>query len=207
MNENFRRRVFTPLVMPVTIIGAILLFGLSMGRVLLAVPESLAVLIAVVMAGYVLLMAFIVERNRSITAPALAVGLVLGMLGVAGAGALAASAGIREIHHGEGEGEAEGGGGGEIPADALVWTTETTDLAYTQAPPSGTAGPVTIAIDNPTAIPHNVVFEGFEGDRVLAEATSGSDFSSAEVPADTYTYYCSIPGHREAGMEGEITFQ
>jgi plastocyanin len=154
-------------------------------------------------------MAFVVERNRSITAPALAVGLVLGMLGIVGAGALSASAGIREFHH-EGE-EGEGGageeGGGEIPADALVWTVETTDLAYTDAPSSAPAGPAVIAIDNQVGVPHNVVFEGFEGERVLAEATGGTDFSSTEVPAGTYTYYCSVPGHRAAGMEGEITFE
>lgn len=208
MNENFRRRVFTPLLMPVTILGVILLFGIALSRILLAVPESMSVLIATVVAAYVLLMAFVVERNRSISGSALAVGLVLGLAGLVGAGSLAASAGIREIHHGEEEGEGEaGGGGGEIPPDALVWTVETQNLEFTDAPATAPAGPVTIAIDNQVAIPHNVVFEDYEGDRVLAEATSGTDFSTAEVPPGTYVYYCSVPGHRPAGMEGDITFE
>ncbi len=78
---------------------------------------------------------------------------------------------------------------------------------YTAAPSSGTAGEVTIAIDNPTGVAHNVVFEGFQNDAVLAEAASGVDADTYEVPAGTYVYYCSIAGHRTAGMEGEITFE
>ena len=208
MNENFRRRVFTPLLMPVTILGVILLFGIALSRILLAVPESMSVLIAAVVAAYVLLMAFVVERNRSISGSALAVGLVLGLAGLVGAGALAASAGIREIHHGEEE-EGEGGGGAvtEVPEGALLWTSETTDLEFTQAPDSATAGPVTIAIENEVAIPHNVAFEDFQGGQPLVEATSGIDAADYEIPAGTYIYFCSVPGHREAGMEGEITFE
>ena len=38
MNENFRRRVFTPIVMPLTLVVAILRFAVSLSRVLLAVP-------------------------------------------------------------------------------------------------------------------------------------------------------------------------
>lgn len=208
MNENFRRRVFTPLLMPVTIVGLILLFGFSLSRVLLAVPETMAVLIATVVAGYVLVMAFVVEKNRQITAPALAVGLVLGMFGVVGAGALSAQAGIREIHH-EGEEGAEGGDElvvTEIPEGALTWVTDSTNLVYTDAPATGTAGEVTVAIDNPTGVAHNVVFEGFQGDQPLVEGGGEGVYAeSVAVPAGDYTYYCSIVGHRAAGMEGTIT--
>ncbi len=206
MNENFRRRVFTPLVMPVTILGVILLFGMSLSRILLAVSETMSVLIAVLVATYALVAAFVVERNRNISAPALAVGLTLGLLGLVGAGALAASAGIRELHE-----EGEGGEGEavvtEVPAGALAWVVTGTELVYNEAPPSGTAGEVTLALDNQAGLPHNVVFEGFQGEQVLVDATSGVDAATLEVPAGTYTYYCSIPGHRAAGMEGEITFQ
>jgi plastocyanin len=211
MNDSFRRRVFTPLLMPLTILGLLLLFGMSLSRVLLAVPEAISVAVAVGVASYVLLMAFVVERNRSITAPAVAAGLVLGLLGVVGAGALAASAGVRELHHeGDAAGGAEGEGGSnavEIGPDALVWTTESTDLVFTDAPDQATAGTVTIALVNPTGVAHNVVFEDFQGDQPLAEATSGEDATEVEVPPGEYVYYCSVPGHRPAGMEGTITFE
>lgn len=205
MNENFRRRVFTPIVMPLTIVGAILLFAMSLSRVLLAVPESVSVLVAVLVAAYVLVMAFLVERNRNITAPALAVGLTIGFLGVVGAGAVAASVGVRDIHHGE---EGEGAGAEEIVEitdDALVWETDSS-LEFLSAPSEGPAGTVDIAITNSSGVIHNVTFEGFQGDSPLVEAVNGQDVTTVEVPAGTYVYYCGIPGHRAAGMEGEITF-
>lgn len=206
MNENFRRRVFTPIVMPLTIVGAILLFAVSLARVLLAVPASISVLIAVAVAGYVLMMAFIVERQRTITAPAVAVALAVGFLGVVGAGGVAASVGIREIHHGEEEGGEEGGGAvAEVPEGALVWGADSS-LLYTEAPTSATVGEVTIALENTGGLAHNVVFEGFQGDAPIVENSGGIDVATIEVPAGEYTYYCSIPGHRAAGMEGTIAF-
>lgn len=206
MNENFRRRVFTPIVMPLTIIGAILLFAMSLARVMLAVPASVSVLVAVVLAGYVMMMAFLVEKHRNITAPAVAVALSVGFLGVVGAGGVAASVGIREIHHHDEEGGEGGEGEVEIPADALVWETDAS-LAYLSSPDAAPAGPSTIAITNSSGLVHNVVFEGFQGDSVLVEAAAGADVAEIDVPAGTYTYYCSIAGHRSAGMEGEITFE
>ncbi len=53
---------------------------------------------------------------------------------------------------------------------------------------------------------HNVVFEGVDDDAIIAECAGGeTDTGSVQVEAGSYTYYCSIPGHREAGMEGELT--
>lgn len=207
MNENFRRRVFTPLVMPITIVGGILLFAWSLSRILLAVPESVSVLVAVAAAAYVLVVAFVVERARNMTAPALAVGMTVAMLGVVGAGAVAASVGTREIHPEE---EGEGGGGEElteIPEGALVWESYEQALVYTDAPDTGPAGENVIGIDNPTGQVHNVVIEGFQNDAVLVEAANGIDVGTITIDAGDYVYYCSIPGHRQAGMEGDITFQ
>lgn len=207
MNENFRRRVFTPLVLPITIVGGILLFAMSLSRVLLAVPESISVLIAVLAAAYVLATAFVIERNRNLTAPALAVGLAIAVLGLVGAGGVAASVGIREVHEEGGE-DGQGGDrpGGEVPEGTLVWQADQ-ELEYSSAPSSGPAGEVTIALENTGGLEHNVVFEGFQNDAVLVEATDGIDTATISIEPGTYTYYCSIAGHREAGMEGEITFE
>ena len=200
MNESFRRRVFTPLVMPLTLLGAVLIFALATGRILLAVSKTNSVLVAVLLAAYIMVVAFVVERAENLSAPAIATGLVLGFVGIVGGGALAAQAGIRPIEEHGAEGE-EGGGEAvvaEIPEGALTWVTDSTNLEYTDAPGSGTAGTATLAIDNPTGTEHNVVIEGFQNDAVLVEATNGIDAAELEIEAGTYTYYCSIAGHRTA---------
>ncbi len=33
----------------------------------------------------------------------------------------------------------------------------------------------------------------------------GKTSVSAELAPGTYTFYCTVPGHREAGMEGTLT--
>ncbi len=206
MNESTRRRIFVPLVMPLTILGVILLFSGSLSRVLLAVEGEVSVLVAVLAAAYILVMAFVVERNPQISSRALAAGAVLGLAGIVGAGAIATSVGIREIHHEEEHAEGEEGeaAGVAIPEDALVWEADS-GLAYTAAPTSGTAGAVTIALDNPAGLEHNVVFEGVDNDQPVVAAAGGVDVATIDLAAGDYTYYCSIAGHRAAGMEGSLT--
>ena len=215
MNENFRRRIFTPFVMPATIAGGILVFAYALSRVLLAVPEFMSTIIAVVVAGYILLVASMAGQRRTISGRALGMGLLLGLVGLIVAGAVAGAAGIRDLEHGAEGGDAEAGGeeqsagaaAEDVPEDAVVWESEE-GIAYTAAPDTMPAGPTTIALVNASGVPHNVVFEGFEGDQPLVEvAGDGVDIGTVDIPAGTYTYYCSVPGHRQGGMEGEVVVE
>ena len=137
------------------------------------------------------------------------------------AGAVSAAVGPREIGHGEeaegeavaeaegeGEGEAAAGGegsaegGGEIPPDAQLFVA--VDIAYEDAPATVPAGGATFALDNQGAVVHNVVVE--ETDTLVVEAEGGqSDVGDISLEPGEYTYYCDIPGHRAAGMEGTLT--
>lgn len=99
--------------------------------------------------------------------------------------------------------EAQGGGGASTTLDVEA---DTAALAYDTTKLSAEAGEVTIDFKNPSAIPHNVVIE--EDGKELAgfePITEGEESTSAELKAGTYTFYCSVPGHREAGMEGTLT--
>jgi plastocyanin len=207
MNPEFRQRVFTPVMLPLTALGAILAFAFGLSRVLLAVPEAISTITAIAVALYVLLVASMVAARPRISSRALGVGLVLGFAGVIGAGAVAASAGMRELHEEEAAagGEGEGEAAAEVPEGALVWTAEGSSLEYSDVPATATAGEVQVAMVNDSGQVHNVTFEGVNGDQPVAEAPAGeTDVGSATLEAGTVAYYCSVPGHREAGMEGEL---
>jgi plastocyanin len=106
----------------------------------------------------------------------------------------------------EGSGEGKEAGGGAGAATTLQLAADPTALAYDQTDLTAKAGKVTIDFDNPSPIPHNVVIEAdgkeLAGFEPIAE---GKKSESAELKAGTYTFYCSVPGHREAGMEGTLT--
>ncbi len=207
MNDDFRKNVLLPIALPFGALLAILFVAFSLSRVLLAVPELPAVVVALGVAAYVLLIAFVVERRPRITSRALAVGLTLGLVAIGGAGLAGAAAGQRE-HTDEGA-EGEGAGAAEaelteVPAGALVWRAGA-DIAWDETPDGAMAGPATIAIETTAGLPHNVVFEGENGETPIVERdTPGIDAAEYELEAGTYTYYCSVPGH-ESGMTGELT--
>jgi mono/diheme cytochrome c family protein len=88
----------------------------------------------------------------------------------------------------------------DIPADpngALAYT-----FADAEAPP----GALTINSVNEASTPHNIALEGNGVDEVGEVVQDGGTSTvEADVQAGEYTFYCSVPGHREGGMEGTLT--
>lgn len=82
-------------------------------------------------------------------------------------------------------------------------------LAYVTTKASATAGAVTIVMKNMAAVGHNIaVQEGAAGPVLGAgPVVAGGATSTVHVTlkAGTYTYFCQVPGHRAAGMQGTIT--
>ena len=79
------------------------------------------------------------------------------------------------------------------------------DLFYEPESLTATAGEVTISLDNQGSAVHNVIVEE-AGDAKVVEAEGGAtDTGTIQLEAGTYTFYCDIVGHREAGMEGTLT--
>jgi plastocyanin len=68
------------------------------------------------------------------------------------------------------------------------------------------AGSVTIDYDNPSPVDHSIAIEG--GGETLDESEIAADTTvtaSADLEPGKYVYYCTVPGHREAGMVGTLT--
>jgi plastocyanin len=53
---------------------------------------------------------------------------------------------------------------------------------------------------------HDLVFDGaYPGFLLEADGGGGTTSKKIDLKPGTYTFYCSIPGHRAAGMEGTLT--
>lgn len=80
-------------------------------------------------------------------------------------------------------------------------------LAYVETDVTAKAGNDTIEFDNPSSTGHDVVIEDESGGEVAKTdvITDSTTTTTADLQAGTYTFYCSVPGHREAGMEGTLT--
>ncbi|HWH32122.1 MAG TPA: plastocyanin/azurin family copper-binding protein [Egibacteraceae bacterium] len=102
---------------------------------------------------------------------------------------------------GGGEGEDGAAGGGET----LHFTAA--DIKFADAPATAPAGTVTIELVNEGGSPHDVTFEELGDDPVVVAQGGETATGTAELEPGTYTYYCSVPGHRSAGMEGELTVE
>ncbi len=80
-------------------------------------------------------------------------------------------------------------------------------LAYTATSASTTAGDVEVEFVNPQSLTHDVAIEDSAGEEVGKTDLIADDSAttSVELQPGAYTFYCSVPGHREAGMEGTLT--
>jgi plastocyanin len=68
------------------------------------------------------------------------------------------------------------------------------------------AGAVTITMTNMSPVEHNVTVAS--GVTVLGATptfSGGSKALTLSLKPGTYKFFCSVPGHRQAGMEGTLT--
>lgn len=100
--------------------------------------------------------------------------------------------------------EESGGGSGSTLS---VETDPGGELAYTTTTATAKAGQVTVDFNNPQALTHDVAIEDSSGKEVGATEliASGEDSTTVNLKPGTYHYFCTVPGHREAGMEGTLT--
>jgi plastocyanin len=104
-----------------------------------------------------------------------------------------------------GGGAATSGGGGGGGSTVQISADPSGALEFEESSVEATAGSVTIDFTNDSSLPHDVKIEGngVNGEGT-DEVTGGSTSATVDLQAGTYTFYCSVDGHRAAGMEGTL---
>ena len=97
--------------------------------------------------------------------------------------------------------------GGEVEfvgTGAIAWEAEQVSAVIDQGELD-----VTLVCDGST--PHNLLIEGInvvdgeDEDEILGCEGDDEVTGTVKIQPGTYQFWCDIPGHRSAGMEGELT--
>jgi plastocyanin len=128
-----------------------------------------------------------VTRGRSL----LALGLLVSALGFTACG-----------------GGDDGGGKAYVPpkgpsTETLTFVAQ--NYSFTPEKATANAGIATIELTAKSGI-HDFVFDdAYPGFRLEADGGGGSQSEKIDLKPGTYTFYCSVTGHRAQGMEGTLT--
>jgi uncharacterized cupredoxin-like copper-binding protein len=100
------------------------------------------------------------------------------------------------------------GGGGGATQNVEVKGLDT--LKFDPATLTVRSGqPVHLTLTSTGSLAHDWVVDNLDGKKVSVEAAASQSTSTDFTPsaAGTFQFYCSQPGHREAGMVGTLTVQ
>ncbi len=96
-----------------------------------------------------------------------------------------------------------GGPGGTVDISA----DPTGQLAFEQKTVTSKPGPVKIDFTNQSPVGHDVKIQDSSG-KVLGGTnlvSGGKASATVDLPPGTYTFFCDVPGHEQAGMKGTLT--
>ena len=108
---------------------------------------------------------------------------------------------------GKAGGATGGGPSGTAKANAQnvvdVPTDPSGQLAYKFKSATAKAGKVTVESKNDASVPHNIAIKGGPSGPVV----QGGETSkiTANLTPGSYTFYCAVPGHEQAGMKGTLS--
>ena len=200
--EALRTRLLLPLLIPIISALAIAFYAINLSRALLAGGSTgglitISVLTLVIFGGVAWISS---QPNLSTGALAVSLAVLLGLIGAAGLTTI---------------GAAEDHGGGEAAAGFVEPTGEPVATLEVDALPTLkfqlTDFPTTAGINEIVYVnqggTHTLLFEEaeFRGFELAVGGNKNEDRGKVELAAGTYTIYCSIPGHRAAGMVATVT--
>jgi uncharacterized cupredoxin-like copper-binding protein len=195
--ERRKDRLWLPLLIPVGAILVVALFTINISRVLLATHESKSTAVVI---GSLVTVAILVGATIISAIPKLRTSSLVITMSVVTAVVLLSGS----LVLGAAESKEEGGG---EPAGEAIQTTNVEAYNFRFQADN---------FDVPAGV-NEFTYESFEGSHTLVFAEpqfsyfklvqpGGQEASKFEaVDGETYTIYCDLPGHREAGMEATVT--
>lgn len=197
--NDFRNRMLIPALIPLGAAAVIAIVAVNFSRILISTGGSIAVVVGIGSAAGVLFGAtYLTTRTRFFsmgvvsTLTGLALTLVLG-----GMIALAFE-NEEKSEHGEKAHTVE-----EFDSEIAVTAF---DIGFREKQIATPAGKVQINYANQGAR-HTLVIQDVPGIKLEVGKPGDKDSGVVELAAGAYTFYCDVPGHRSAGMEGILTAQ
>lgn len=98
--------------------------------------------------------------------------------------------------------------GGAASGNIALATDPSGQLKFSTDSLTAKAGTIHIAFTNKSPLGHNLTLVKSSGGAEIAATPTFSGATrtlTVKLAAGTYTYYCSVPGHRMAGMQGTLT--
>ena len=106
-------------------------------------------------------------------------------------------------------GGSEGGDGdtaGDSAQGPVVEVTGTDGLAFEPEQLTVSSGSVTFELTSEPSVAHTLAIEGVNSNDPIVDAQAGQTATgTTTLEEGAYTFFCDVPGHREAGMEGALT--
>ncbi|GAA2015772.1 hypothetical protein GCM10009799_49930 [Nocardiopsis rhodophaea] len=152
----------------------------------------------------------------ALSAAALAVLLGVAACGGEGSEPAAGDNAATQQETGEGRGTAENDNNpaedtatdtADAPTPVEAVSVKASEFSFEGIPDTLPAGTIKFDFDNVGEAEHNLVIEELGDTKVVEAQPGGQDSGTAELEPGEYTFYCSIPGHREAGMWVKVTVE
>ncbi|HET9769512.1 MAG TPA: plastocyanin/azurin family copper-binding protein [Acidimicrobiia bacterium] len=200
--KEFRDRVLIPTLVPLAAMAVIALVVLNISRVLIALeersgPNTVTALATILSSGILFGFTWYSSRSEERSKGSVT------MLSLAGIMVLAAGYfGAEAIHETEEEERAHAAE--EAAAAKPDLTVHAFDIGWKEKELKIGPGKVRIEVVNEGSGPHTFLFDGLTGPKLSVASGGAKDVGEYDVTPGSYTYYCDIPGHRQAGMEGTL---